>query len=254
MNRNKEIYFWVAVIALLTIFFKSSFEQWRVSFYFVTFLFPVVFATSKCFESFLVPRYLLQGKTIQFGIYLLYLLIFSIYLELWVIITALVILANYQIQNLGAIASNAYLLTVVMYAIVLAYGFIGLFLKLKEKNSELNRLAQEKMKDAQSTITIKVNRKNIPITISEILVIESLSDYVKIHTTTQQYICKQKISALNTELPTYFLRIHRSFVINQNHIQSYSRESVTINGNAYPISRTYKKECLEVLEEGFKTN
>ncbi|MEO1053772.1 MAG: LytTR family DNA-binding domain-containing protein [Bacteroidota bacterium] len=247
MNAKKEIVFWVTVLILLNVIFSGSFQRWQISFYFVAMLFPVVLGTSLFFNRFLVPKYLLANRRLKFVLYLCYLLIVSVYFELLVVILALAILANYKVENLGEMASNAYLLTAVMYLIVLVDGFISILRKLKDRNAQLLCLEEERAKNANSSIIIKVNRKNIPIDIADILLVESLSDYVKVHTVHEEYITKQKISALEALLPDSFLRIHRSFLVNQSYIEAFNRESITIKGQAYPIGRTYKQQCLDVL-------
>ncbi|WP_299097077.1 LytTR family DNA-binding domain-containing protein [uncultured Winogradskyella sp.] len=45
-----------------------------------------------------------------------------------------------------------------------------------------------------------------------------------------------------------FIRIHRSYIISLDKIQSFTNEEITVNRKALPISRSYKKDVLNHLE------
>src|SRR5690606_25692911 len=98
-------------------------------------------------------------------------------------------------------------------------------------------------------LTVRVNRKMNKIHLNDIDYLESLGDYVKLFTSSASpMITKEKISSLDDRLPESFLRIHRSFIVNIDKIQSFTREEIMLNNNTnLPISRTYKKSVLEVL-------
>ena len=89
----------------------------------------------------------------------------------------------------------------------------------------------------------------LKITFSDILYIESLSDYIKIHLKDQCIVTRETISAIEAKLPQKdFLRIHRSYIISLKKIESFTNEEVTVNRKALPISRSYKKDVLNHLE------
>ena len=97
---------------------------------------------------------------------------------------------------------------------------------------------------------VRADRKMIRINFAEICYIESLSDYLKIHTRTNEIVIRESISNLETQLPiSDFLRVHRSFIISLAALDSYTSEYAEINGRAIPISRSYKAAVLEKLEK-----
>ncbi|CAL67129.1 LytR/AlgR family response regulator transcription factor [Christiangramia forsetii] len=97
-------------------------------------------------------------------------------------------------------------------------------------------------------IFVKIDRKMHKIDFSGILWIESLSDYLKIETSEGTKVTRETISSIETKLPeTKFLRVHRSFIIAIDYIESYSNEEVVIQNKSIPISRTYKDEVLKCL-------
>jgi len=85
------------------------------------------------------------------------------------------------------------------------------------------------------------------IELNDVLFIESLSNYVKIHTKIETVITKEKISKLEERLPINFIRIHRSFLVNKNYVDNFGKEKLTIAERQLNISRTYKKAVLEEL-------
>lgn len=90
-------------------------------------------------------------------------------------------------------------------------------------------------------IFIKIDKKKMKkIYLDEILVIESLKDYLKISTLTNRYIIHQTLSSFTDQLPPEnFIRIHRSYTISLDKIDTIEGNSVEINGLRYVMGRTY---------------
>ncbi len=96
---------------------------------------------------------------------------------------------------------------------------------------------------------VRSDRKMIKIDFKDIIYIESLGDYVKFHFKDNIITSRDTISAVEAKLPKQgFMRIHRSFIVAMSQITSFTNEHITINNKALPISRTYKKEVIELLE------
>lgn len=118
----------------------------------------------------------------------------------------------------------------------------------KFEQSQHSAPVQEKQTDPW--IFVNENKKMVKIEMSDILYVESLKDYIKIHTRTRSVITKDQITAFAERLPgSKFLRIHRSYLVAIQHIDSYNASFVEINHQEIPIGRNYKNECLEVLEK-----
>ena len=215
--------------------------------YFVSFLFPIVLGTALVFNRMLVGRYLLEGKNGKFVLYFVYLLVISVYLEMLVMVLAFVILADFNIENLGSIASNIYLLAIILYLFVFANGFIEIFTGFQRKASQLNQLEEQRELEQKEFLMIRSNRKNLNIEIDRITMVESLADYVQVHTLEEKYITRQRISELEKALPERFIRIHRSFLINSDKVSSFSKESVFVGKEELNYGRKYKMAALEYL-------
>lgn len=97
-------------------------------------------------------------------------------------------------------------------------------------------------------IFVRADRKMVKINFKEILYIESLSDYIKIHTTKNTVITRETTNNIEAKLPLpNFLRVHRSFIISVDKITSYTNEFVEIHKKVIPISRGYKDIVLDKL-------
>ncbi len=95
---------------------------------------------------------------------------------------------------------------------------------------------------------IRSERKMVKVDFSTILYVESLGDYIKIHTEIGVVVAREAISTIEGKLPKdFFLRIHRSYIVSIKHITSFTREFVEIATKALPISRSYKEFVLEKL-------
>jgi len=100
-------------------------------------------------------------------------------------------------------------------------------------------------------IFVRSNRKMVKIHFSDINYIESMSDYIKIHTDKQLITSRETISSIEAKLiKNNFMRIHRSFIIHIAKISSFTNEFVEINNKALPISRSYKKGFINRLGTG----
>jgi DNA-binding LytR/AlgR family response regulator len=81
---------------------------------------------------------------------------------------------------------------------------------------------------------------------SDIVFIESQKEYIRIVTTKNEFLSKMGTSEIEALLPkNLFKRIHRSFIISVQKIESFNAEMVEVNGINVPIGRGYR----EVVEE-----
>jgi FlaA1/EpsC-like NDP-sugar epimerase len=244
-----HILFWVLSAIALVVFFGGQYNGYVNSFYFVTFLLPVIIGTSYMFGEYLVPKYLLQKKYMKFGLYTLYTIIVSLNLEILVIVLAFVVLANYQYDHMIPASKNVFSLAITMYFIVLVKAFILLIRSSFNRQEELKTLAEKQNNMQKGYLLVRADRRNAKVLLEDILYLESLSDYVKINLIDKPVIItKEKISNIEEKLTKPFLRIHRSFIVNADKINSFSAEAVEIDSLELPISRSYKKTALQYLK------
>ena len=96
-------------------------------------------------------------------------------------------------------------------------------------------------------IFLNVQKKKVKISFSEIVYIESQREYIKIITTKREYISKMSTHEIEVLLPAnLFKRIHRSFIVSLNKIESYTADMVEVNGVSIPVGRGYR-DIIEKL-------
>jgi DNA-binding LytR/AlgR family response regulator len=98
--------------------------------------------------------------------------------------------------------------------------------------------------DFQQFLFLKIERKTIKVNVKDIYWIESVKDYVKVVLLDKVLLSKQKISILEELLPErQFCRIHKSFIIAVDKVESYYSYAVEILGKELPIGRNYKQNA-----------
>lgn len=129
--------------------------------------------------------------------------------------------------------------------------FLQAINKLFHQNSKVSlEISSEENLVKNDFIFVRSDRKMLKINFDELLYVESLSDYIKLHLKDKVITTRETISNIETKLPAKnFLRIHRSFIVNLKKATSYTNEFVEIGKNAIPISRTYKENVLKKLTE-----
>lgn len=102
---------------------------------------------------------------------------------------------------------------------------------------------------SQGSIYVYSNKKNVKVYLDDIWYIESVKDYVKIHTGAEYIISKDTISRYESLLPPSFLRVHRSYIINTAKIKAFTHHDIEIGDKEIPIGTSYKKEVIARLKE-----
>lgn len=95
----------------------------------------------------------------------------------------------------------------------------------------------------------RADRKMVKVFLNDILYVESLKDYVKIHTVRGPVITKYALVALEAMLPAAaFLRVHRSFIVAIDKIESFSVEEIQIADGLVPIGKLFRQQVLKTLD------
>ena len=95
---------------------------------------------------------------------------------------------------------------------------------------------------------VKTNYKMEKVVFRDILFIESMREYVAIHTSEKKYVLNYSMNYMQEVLPTTsFMRVHRSFLVGLAHIQGLKGNVILLAGNEIPIGASYKKAFMEQL-------
>lgn len=236
-------------MAILIVIFGGAWQGRIQAFFFISLFLPVIMSTSYFFNYYLVPQFLLKRKYFWFILYCYYTLVISLSLEMLVLIVSFIYLANFKLANFGINSSDIILLAVVMYLVVFLGSFLLMVQQLFESRRELEVLKTEKKKMKKSFLELISYRKLVRIPYENIIYIESLADYIKVHSIDRKEISsKEKISALEKKLPDIFIRIHRSFIINSDKAIRFNSNEVEVGDITLNIGRSYKKQVITKLK------
>lgn len=121
--------------------------------------------------------------------------------------------------------------------------------KYLHENTQAERTGTGESNNIQSDhIFVRSDRKMIRICFAEILYIESIGDYLKIHLNDKTVVTRETISGIEARLPCGdFLRTHRSFIISIKNIHSFTSELIEIGKKQVPVSRHYKNTVMKSL-------
>ncbi len=102
----------------------------------------------------------------------------------------------------------------------------------------------------EAFVYLKTEKRLVKVILKDILYIESIRDYTRVTTLNQRIIAHLRISELEEKLPEdWFLRVHRSYLVNRLHIEAFSAQSIEFEDKHIPIGRQYKERTLGVLME-----
>jgi len=108
-----------------------------------------------------------------------------------------------------------------------------------------SRLTGSKEDGQTSEMYIRQGDSFIKIIWDEILFVESMQNYLKLHFEDKSFVIHQTMSSLEELLPKEaFFRIHKSYLVNVSHIDLISGGRVFVHGKELPLSKHRKDELL----------
>jgi DNA-binding LytR/AlgR family response regulator len=120
------------------------------------------------------------------------------------------------------------------------------------KNSDFVKEQAEVKPSPESTfIFFKADKKIHKYYFADILFIEGSGNYVKIHTPNEKpLMVLDKLTELQDKLPrNKFLRVHKSFIVNVEHIEKVEGNMLTIKEKVIPISATFRQDLDGLINE-----
>lgn len=103
--------------------------------------------------------------------------------------------------------------------------------------------------DADFTF-VKVDNKLVRVAFDEVRYVEALGDYVHIVTAQSKLIVYSTMKAVEEKFPSSrFVRVHRSFIVNINRIQTLEDNTVIVDAKHIPVGQTYLRDVLQRLNK-----
>ena len=126
------------------------------------------------------------------------------------------------------------------------------FMKSISKFNYYNNVPVEKPETSgtfdMAYIFLKVGKGQAKIYLKDILYIEGLKDYIKVHTSKKVFVASERLSYMDEKLPEKkFARVHKSFIVALGKIDGVHAEQVMIGNTTLPIGRVFKNEFLKKI-------
>ena len=101
--------------------------------------------------------------------------------------------------------------------------------------------------ETRDHLFLNVQKKKVKVLFSEIVYIESQREYIRIVTTKREWVSKMSTHEMEALLPAnLFKRIHRSYIVALNKIDSYTADTVEVNGISIPVGRDYRDSIKDL--------
>ncbi len=116
--------------------------------------------------------------------------------------------------------------------------------------NKLERAAMQSLVSRTNSLTaandfmfFPTNKKMVKVLLANLLYVESLKDYVRLHTIKQVLVVRMQIGEIEKLLETQLtvLRIHRSYLVILEKIDAFAATEIEIGLNKLPIGRSYKQ-------------
>lgn len=117
------------------------------------------------------------------------------------------------------------------------------------KRIELECSSQTKESTTTDFIFIKADKKTHKLSFKDIIYIEALGDYIKIHTTNDTIVTYMSLKKMENILPSdLFPRIHKSYIISLEKIHTIEGNMVTIGDEKITIGSSYRKKFFNIIK------
>jgi two-component system LytT family response regulator len=114
-------------------------------------------------------------------------------------------------------------------------------------------LQKQEIPASRNFIFVKTEYRLEKLMLSNLMYIEGMRDYRKIHTTGKPIMTLQTFTEFEQEIPAdKVCRVHKSFMVALDKIDSVERDRIHIQGTLIPISDTYRKRFFELINHSQK--
>ncbi|MFC6859398.1 LytR/AlgR family response regulator transcription factor [Zunongwangia atlantica] len=118
----------------------------------------------------------------------------------------------------------------------------------KDEKDTSSEKVDTNIKESGNDLYVNIDRRLIKIDIPSIYLIEARGDYILIKTSGKNYTVHSTMKKIEEKLPeNLFLKIHRSFIINVDKIIDIEDNSVLIEKDVIPVSRSNRPELMKRL-------
>ncbi len=122
------------------------------------------------------------------------------------------------------------------------------FLKAMDKVRTRLNDSSDIIEEETNSIFVNINSRLVKLEIDDILFLEAKGDYVQIRTTDKKHLVHITMKRIQEKLPPkLFIKVHRSYIVNLNKIVDIEDNSILIEEEIIPISRSNREALLKSL-------
>ncbi len=238
-----HVLFWLCYYLLFSLIWMRPEAGYFASFYLEFVLMPVRIMAAYCMLYFLIPHYLEQRQYLRFvqGYSLLILIAGALQMIFSYFFYEQLLL---QSQEDFSFSLAAWIRNMVLVnTTVLLLGAIKVFqlyIRLRE-----SLLRQQDPGSAPAFIEVKAERSVHRLRFDDILYVQGMGNYVTYYLNGgDKKVVYSSLKDSQQQLPSQFVRLHRSYIANKDHIDSYNQEQVVVAGHSLPRGKDVADSVL----------
>ncbi len=140
-------------------------------------------------------------------------------------------------------ASDSYTYDQIVDYLVKPVDFTRFFKGFQKAQSFLS-----KHRDKESRLFIKEGNKLVKIQLEDVKYFKSEANYIAVVLTDRKILTLMTLKDLVPKLPDFFQKVHRSYIVNLNKIDSIDNNAIEIGKDHIPVSQRYEKDLLKKID------
>lgn len=108
---------------------------------------------------------------------------------------------------------------------------------------------RDKKYTLEDAIFIKSKNRLVKVALRDILFVEANDIYSNVYTADSKHLVNYTLKAIAEKFPeSAFLRVHRSYLVNQQKVEALEYNDLIIGGHKIPIGKTYREELMRFFD------
>lgn len=119
------------------------------------------------------------------------------------------------------------------------------FERFKKCLEKINHKPSDTLTPPKNHLMIKDGQSLIKVNMTDIQFIKSEGNYISIHSSGKKHMTLMNLSKAEKLLPPYFVKSHRSYLVNLHHVEEMKSEELRVGSQWIPISQSHKNNIIE---------
>jgi sensor histidine kinase YesM len=150
-------FFWTFVLGFYVIFFGRKHDNYAQTLFFVGLLMPVTIGTTYLFNYYLVPRYLMSERYLQFLAYTVYLVLATLFVEMLVALLTFFVMAGWRIHDMSPASFDLFFILSSLLMVVFLGVAIKMVLHWRQSREDYQKLMRDKVETELKFLKTQLN-------------------------------------------------------------------------------------------------